>query len=1064
MRFSAIFVVRPVATILIWTGVVLAGLLARHQLPIAPLPRIEFPIIYVQAALPGASPEVMASSVAMPLERALGTISGVSEMTSRSTEGSTRITMQFDLDRDVYQASNDVQAAINAALASLPSGMNAAPTYRRVNPSGAPIMTLALTSDTATPGALYDLASNVLQQRLAQVPGVGEVQIAGSSLPAVRVDLQPDALLHYGVSLDQVRQAIVAANSTKPRGVVENSDQQWQIISDSKLDRAADYQSIVIRQNNGAVLRLQDVAKVSDSVENLDNVGYFNDKRAILLLIRPQTNANIIATVDQIRGDLPALQAMLPAGVDMDVAQDRTPGIRASVEEAQLTLVIAVALVIGVVLLFLRNFRAALIPAAAIPVSLIGTFGVIYLLGFSINTMSLMALIIATGFVVDDAIVVLENIMRYIERGLSPFRATLRGAREVSFTVLSMSLSLIAVFIPILFIGGLPGRLFGEFAVTLTVSILISLVVSLTLTPMMAALLLKRRKKPAGLDAEPVNSGPHHDSLNTLLEVNAAQGTSTKGIAAKKDDTETLASSGKLMQRMHDGYGRSLNWALNHGRIMLITLVAAVGFNFYLYSVVPKGFFPSQDIGLLLGFFSVDDGVSFKSMQPKLDHFRQVLMRDPAVKSVTAYARGSGGSNSSFLAVQLAPRAERKASAQEVINRLRPQLSTTPGARLTLVAAQDVRAGGRSSAAQYQYTLLASDFNDLREWRVKVQRAMSALPELTDVQTDVEDSGNQATITIDRDQAARLGVSMQAIASALNNSFAQRQVSVIYGNLNQYRVVLNVDPRFSQGVQSLDRVMIISSSGQQVPLTTLAKIEMRNAPISVSHQGLSVADTISFNLAPDVALGDAVAAIDQAVAEINLPSDRIQASFQGTAQLLQSTLMRLPWLILAALVTMYIVLGILYESAIHPLTILSTLPSAGVGALLALLLLKTEFTLIAFIGLFLLIGIVKKNAIMMVDFALDAQRRQGMAPRQAIHAASSTRLRPILMTTLAAIAGAIPLVLAHGAGAEIRQPLGITIVGGLVMSQLLTLYTTPVVYLYLDRLRTIKRQQSLPTP
>lgn len=1064
MRFSAIFVVRPVATILIWTGVVLAGLLARHQLPIAPLPRIEFPIIYVQAALPGASPEVMASSVAMPLERALGTISGVSEMTSRSTEGSTRITMQFDLDRDVYQASNDVQAAINAALASLPSGMNATPTYRRVNPSGAPIMTLALTSDTATAGALYDLASNVLQQRLAQVPGVGEVQIAGSSLPAVRVDLQPDALLHYGVSLDQVRQAIVAANSTKPRGVVENSDQQWQIISDSKLDRAADYQPIVIRQNNGAVLRLQDVAKVSDSVENLDNVGYFNDKRAILLLIRPQTNANIIATVDQIRGDLPALQAMLPAGVDMDVAQDRTPGIRASVEEAQLTLVIAVALVIGVVLLFLRNFRAALIPAAAIPVSLIGTFGVIYLLGFSINTMSLMALIIATGFVVDDAIVVLENIMRYIERGLSPFRATLRGAREVSFTVLSMSLSLIAVFIPILFIGGLPGRLFGEFAVTLTVSILISLVVSLTLTPMMAALLLKRRKKPAGLDAEPANSETHPYSLNSLLEVNAAQRTGTQGIAAMKDDAETLASSGKLMQRMHDGYGRSLNWALNHGRIMLITLVAAVGFNFYLYSVVPKGFFPSQDIGLLLGFFSVDDGVSFKSMQPKLDHFRQVLMRDPAVKSVTAYARGSGGSNSSFLAVQLAPRAERKASAQEVINRLRPQLSTTPGARLTLVAAQDVRAGGRSSAAQYQYTLLASDFNDLREWRVKVQRAMSALPELTDVQTDVEDSGNQATITIDRDQAARLGVSMQAIASALNNSFSQRQVSVIYGDLNQYRVVLNVDPRFSQGVQSLDRVTIISSSGQQVPLTTLAKIEMRNAPISVSHQGLSVADTISFNLAPNVALGDAVAAIDQAVAEINLPSDRIQASFQGTAQLLQSTLMRLPWLILAALVTMYIVLGILYESAIHPLTILSTLPSAGVGALLALLLLKTEFTLIAFIGLFLLIGIVKKNAIMMVDFALDAQRRHGMAPRQAIHAASLTRLRPILMTTLAAIAGAIPLVLAHGAGAEIRQPLGITIVGGLVMSQLLTLYTTPVVYLYLDRLRTIKRQQSLPTP
>ena len=1063
MRFSTIFVVRPVATILIWLGVVLAGLLARNQLPIAPLPRIEFPIIYVQAALPGASPEVMASSVAMPLERALGTISGVTEMTSRSTEGSTRITMQFALDRDVYQASNDVQGAINAALASLPSGMNAAPTYRRVNPSAAPVMTLALTSDTLTAGALYDLAANVLEQRLAQVPGVGEVQIGGSSLPAVRVDLKPDALLHYGVSLDQVRQAIVAANSNKPSGVVENSEQQWQIVSNSNLDRAADYQPIVIRQNEGAVLRLQDVATVTDSVENLDNIGYFNNKRAILLLIRPQANANIIATVDQIQRDLPALQAMLPAGADIDVAQDRTPGIRASVDEAQLTLVIAIALVIGVVLLFLRNIRAAMIPAAAVPVSLIGTFAVMYLLGYSINTMSLMALIIATGFVVDDAIVVLENIMRYIEKGLSPFRATLRGAREVSFTVLSMSLSLIAVFIPILFIGGLPGRLFGEFAVTLTVSILISLVVSLTLTPMMAALLLKRRSKsPSPTLSLLKDKSPVVRALDATPKIALSDTTEARSsTAVLYFEHETFMASGKFMRRIYDGYGRSLNWALNHSRIMLVTLLATVGLNFYLYSIVPKGFFPEQDIGLLLGFFGTDDGVSFTSMQPKLDHFRQVLMNDPAVKSVTAYARGSGGSNSSFLAVQLAPRAERKASAIEVINRLRPQLTSTPGARLTLVAAQDVRAGGRSSAAQYQYTLLASDFNDLREWRLKVQRAMEALPQLVDVQTDVEDRGSQASLIIDRDQAARLGVSMQAISSALNNSFAQRQVSVIYGNLNQYRVVLNVDPRFSQGVQSLDRVMLISSTGQQVPLTTLAKIEMRNAPISVNHQGLSVADTISFNLAPKVALGDAVSAIDQAVAEINLPSDRIQASFQGTAQLLQNTLSRLPWLILAALVTMYIVLGILYESAIHPLTILSTLPSAGVGALLALVLLKTEFTLIAFIGLFLLIGIVKKNSIMMVDFALDAQRKQGMSPRQAIHTASLTRLRPILMTTLAAIAGAIPLILAHGAGAEIRQPLGITIVGGLVMSQLLTLYTTPVVYLYLDRLRTIKFKQKL---
>lgn len=1047
MRLSSLFVVRPVATILIWLGVVLAGLLARNQLPIAPLPRIEFPVIFVQAALPGASPEVMASSVAMPLERSLGTIAGVTEMTSRSTEGSTRITMQFALDRDVYQASNDVQAAINAALASLPSGMNAAPTYRRVNPSAAPILTLALTSDTVSAGGLYDLASNVLEQRLAQVPGVGEVQIGGSSLPAVRVDLKPDALLHYGVALDQVRQAIMAANSNKPLGVLENSERQWQITSNSTLSRAVDYRPIIIRYNDGGVLRLSDVATVSDSVENLDNIGYFNDKRAILLLVRPQANANIIKTVDQIQRDLPALRAMLPAGVDIDVAQDRTPGIRASVDEAQLTLVIAIGLVILVVLLFLRNPRAAMIPAAAVPVSLIGTFGVMYLLGYSINTMSLMALIIATGFVVDDAIVVLENIMRYIERGLSPFRATLRGAREVSFTVLSMSLSLIAVFIPILFIGGLPGRLFGEFAVTLSVSILISLVVSLTLTPMMAAQLLKRR-------APRVTQSSDITHLNVKQSMNP-----TKDYAAQ----EVYADSGSFMHKVHVGYSRSLDWALNHGRTMLLILLATVGLNFYLYSIVPKGFFPEQDIGLLIGFFGTDDGVSFESMKPKLDHFRQVLMRDPAVKSVTAYARGSGGSNSSFLAVQLAPRAEREATANEVINRLRPQLQSTPGARLTLVAAQDVRAGGRSSAAQYQYTLLASDFKDLREWRLKVQRAMDALPELTDVQTDVEDRGNQATLVINRDQAARLGVSMQTISSALNNAFAQRQISVIYGNLNQYRVVLNVDPRFSQGVEALDRVTLISSSGQQVPLTAVATITSRNAPISVNHQGLSVADTISFNLAANVSLGDAVSAIDRAVADINLPSDRIQAGFQGTAQQLQSTLSRLPWLILAALVTMYIVLGILYESAIHPLTILSTLPSAGVGALLALVMLKTEFTLIAFIGLFLLIGIVKKNAIMMVDFALNAQRKGGMSPREAIHTACLTRLRPILMTTLAAIAGAIPLILAHGAGAEIRQPLGITIVGGLVMSQILTLYTTPVVYLYLDRLRTIKRQQSLST-
>lgn len=1020
MSLSGPFIVRPVATILIWLGVVLAGWLAHSLLPIAPLPQIEFPVIGVRAQMPGASPEVMAATVAMPLERALGTIAGVSEMTSRSTTGQTRITLQFDLSRDINSAATDVQGAINAARAMMPSGLRSNPSYNKANPASAPIITLALTSDSLSQGQLYDIASTTVQQKLAQVEGVGEVQIGGSTLPAVRIDLEPDALAQAGVSLETVRTAIAAANSTRPKGLLENETYRWQIMANDQLWKAAEYRPLIVAWRNGAPVRLSEVARVEDSVEDTFNIGYFNSQQAVLVLVRSQAKANIIQTVDQIRADLPVLRAMLPADVTVSVAQDRTPSIRASVLEAEKTLLIAIALVMMVVLVFLRNLRAAFIPTIAVPVSLVGTFGVMYLCGYSLNTMSLMALIVATGFVVDDAIVVVENIMRHVERGESIQRAALRGTKEVGFTVLSMSISLIAVFIPILLMGGLPGRLFREFAVTLSAAILISMLVSLTLTPMMAAHLLKRPVK----------------ELNPNRRPNVV----SRGIQAVIDLTVK-------------GYGQSLHWALRHGRLMMLLLAATVGLNFYLYGVVPKGFFPQQDTGMMLGFFSTDDGTSFESMKPKLDRFRQVLLRDPAISTVTAYASGRGGSNSSFLAVQLKPFAERKISVREVISRLRPQLAGIPGARLFLMAQQDIRIGGRQSSSAFQYTLMANELEDLKEWMPKVQQALAALPELVDVDTDVEDRGRQVSLQIDRDAAQRLGVPMASISAVLNNSFSQRQISIMYGERNQYRVVLGVAPRHAQDPESLRDVYVLSQTGQRVPLMAVAKFEINNAPLSVRHQGLSAADTISFDVAPGVSLGQANAAIDQAIAGINLPSEKIQAGFQGTAKALQSALANQPWLILGALVTMYIVLGILYESTIHPLTILSTLPSAGVGALLALLLMKTEFTLIALIGVFLLIGIVKKNAIMMVDFAIEAQRKLGLAPKEAIHQACMTRFRPILMTTCAAIFGAMPLVFASGAGVEMRQPLGITILGGLLVSQLLTLYTTPVVYLYLDRFR-----------
>ena len=1019
MRLFSLFIMRPVATTLLCVALVLTGGLAYIFLPVAPLPQVDFPMISVSAKMAGASPETMASSVAMPLEQSLGTIAGLSEMSSRSSEGSTRISLMFDLDRDINSAARDVQAAINAARAMLPSGLRGNPTYNKVNPASAPIMVLALTSQTATQGQLYDMASTVLAQKLAQVRGVGEVEVGGSSLPAIRVSLNPQALNSAGVALDDVRAALSSANTMRPNGVVENDDYNWQVSSGRQMNKAAQYRPLIVAWRDGSPIRLQDVATVEDSVEDLFNTGFFNDQQAVLLIVRRQADANIIKTVDDILAQLPTFQAMMPAHVVLTVAQDRTPSIRASLHEAEITLLIAVLLVVLVVLVFLRNIRAAIIPAVAVPASLITTFSLMLWFGYTLNTISLMALIVATGFVVDDAIVVLENIMRHIEKGMSPLRASIRGVREVGFTVLAMSLSLVAVFIPMLLMGGVIGRLFKEFAVTLSVSILVSLLISVTLTPMMCARILR----PKG-EEEPRKAGAL---------------------------TRTFQSMGDFFWR---GYKRSLGWALAHGRFMMLLLAATIGLNFYLYAVVPKGFLPQQDTGQLLGFFRVDQGTSFHAMRPKLDQFRQTLMEDPAIESVTGFAGGRGGSNSTFMMIQLKPLEERKATATEIVNRLRSKFLGVPGARLTLVPQQDIFVGGRqSSAGSYEYSLLGSELSVLKTWLPQVQRALAGLPELVDVDTDVEDKGRRVELIIDRDAATRLGVDMSLIASTLNNSFSQRQVSVIYGPLNQYHVVMGVDERYARDAESLKQVQVITSEGNRVPLSAFTSFAVGSAPLSVSHQGLLAAESISFSLAPGVSLEQATRSVEDAVARIGLPTQQIQAGFGGTAQALQDSMAQQPWLILAALLTMYIVLGILYESYVHPITILSTLPSAGIGALLALIMLGEEFTLIALIGVFLLIGIVKKNAIMMVDFALLAERRDGLSSRDAIYQACLVRFRPIMMTTVSALFGALPLVLASGPGVEMRRPLGLTIVGGLILSQILTLYTTPVVYLYLDRFR-----------
>ncbi|HEJ8032621.1 TPA: multidrug efflux RND transporter permease subunit MdtC [Serratia marcescens] len=1023
MRFFALFIHRPVATTLLTLAIAISGAIGFRLLPVSPLPQVDFPVISISASLPGASPETMASSVATPLERALGRIAGVNEMTSMSSLGSTRVILQFDLDRDINGAARDVQAAINAAQSLLPTSMPSRPSYRKVNPSDAPIMILTLTSDTYSQGQLYDFASTQLAQKISQTEGVGDVSVGGSSLPAVRVELNPSALFNQGVSLDTVRQAIANANVRRPQGAVENPQQRWQIQANDALKTADAYRPLIVHYNNGSAVRLADVAEVKDSVQDVRNAGMTDAKPAIILAISRAPDANIIETVDRIRAELPALQENIPASIQLNVAQDRSPTIRASLAEVEQSLAIAIGLVILVVFIFLRSGRATLIPAVAVPVSLIGSFAAMYLCGFSLNNLSLMALTIATGFVVDDAIVVLENISRHVEAGMKPINAALLGAREVGFTVLSMSVSLVAVFIPLLLMEGLPGRLFREFAVTLSVSIGLSLIVSLTLTPMMCAYLLRHQPPRSQRRAR---------------------------------------GFGKMLLALQQGYGRSLNWVLGHSRWVLAVFLATVALNVWLYISIPKTFFPEQDTGRLMGFIQADQSISFQAMRGKLEDFMKIVREDPDVENVTGFTGGSR-TNSGSMFISLKPLSVRSDDAQKVIARLRARLAKEPGASLFLMAVQDIRVGGRQANASYQYTLLADDLAALREWEPKIRTALAALPELADVNSDQQDKGSEMDLVYDRETMARLGISVSDANNLLNNAFGQRQISTIYQPLNQYKVVMEVAPPYTQDVSSLDKMFIINNEGKAIPLSYFASWRPANAPLSVNHQGLSAASTVSFNLPDGGSLSDATAAIERTMTQLGVPST-VRGAFAGTAQVFQDTLKSQLILILAAIATVYIVLGVLYESYIHPLTILSTLPSAGVGALLALELFGAPFSLIALIGIMLLIGIVKKNAIMMVDFALEAQRNGGISAREAIFQASLLRFRPIMMTTLAALFGALPLVLTSGDGAELRQPLGITIAGGLVMSQLLTLYTTPVVYLYFDRLQAKFRRNKQLAP
>ncbi|MFT4069857.1 efflux RND transporter permease subunit [Paraburkholderia sp.] len=1088
MNLSRPFISRPVATTLLAIGIALSGVFAFTKLPVAPLPQVDFPTISIQASLPGASPETVATSVASPLERHLGSIADVTEMTSSSSVGSTRITMQFGLNRDIDGAARDVQAAINAARADLPASLRSNPTYHKVNPADAPILILALTSNTLTAGQLYDSAATVLQQSLSQVQGVGEVDVSGSANPAVRVELEPHALSHYGIGLEDVRAALAAANANSPKGSIEFGENRVQLYTNDQASKASQYKDLVIAYRNGAPVKLSDMGEVVDSVEDLRNLGLFNGKRSVLVILYRQPGANIIETVDRVKAMLPQLHASLPADVDISPTSDRSTTIRASLKDTEHTLVIAVVLVVMVVFLFLRNWRATLIPSVAVPISIIGTFGAMYLMGFSIDNLSLMALTIATGFVVDDAIVVLENISRHIENGVPRMKAAYLGAREVGFTVMSISISLVAVFLPILLMGGIVGRLFREFALTLSLAIAVSLIVSLTLTPMMCSRLLRE---------------PHEEHEESRF--------------------------GRWLERgftsMQRGYERTLGWALRHPLLILIVLLLTIALNVALYIIVPKGFFPQQDTGRLVGGIQADQSTSFQAMKGKFSQMMEIVGKNPAVESVVGFT-GGRQTNSGFMFVSLKSKSERKLSADQVIQQLRAPLGDVAGARTFLQAVQDIRVGGRQSNAQYQFTLLADSTPDLYKWGPKLTEALQARTELADVNSDQQQGGLEAMVTIDRATASRLGIKPAQIDNTLYDAFGQRQVSTIYNPLNQYHVVMEVAPRYWQSPEMLNQIFVSTSGGSasgaqttnapagtvtastsssnptsaatggaagttassaasiaadsarnqainsiaasgkssassgsavstaketMVPLSAIASFGPGTTPLSVNHQSQFVASTISFNLPPGVSLSTATQVIYDTMAEIGMPAT-IHGSFQGTAQAFQQSMSDQPILILAALAAVYIVLGILYESYIHPLTILSTLPSAGVGALLALLLFKTEFSIIALIGVILLIGIVKKNAIMMVDFAIEASR-QGLSSYDAIHQACLLRFRPIMMTTFAALLGALPLAFGNGEGAELRAPLGISIVGGLIVSQMLTLYTTPVVYLYMDRIR-----------
>ena len=1016
MSLSSPFIQRPVATTLLTVAIALAGGVAFKLLPVSPLPQIDFPTISVQANLPGASPEIMASSVATPLERQLGHIAGVTEMTSASYLGSTSVTLQFELNRNIDAAARDVQAAINAARGYLPANLPNNPTYRKVNPADAPIMIVALTSDTYDQGKLYDAASTILQQKLSQIQGVGQVVVGGSSLPAVRVDVNPTQLNAFGLGLEDVRAMLGQQNANLAKGQVSNGQTTADLVTNDQLLKAEYYRPLIVSYVNGAAIKLSDIANVQDGVENIRSAGLANGKPCALVILFRQPGANIIDTVDGVRAALPELKASIPSAINLTVVQDQTTTIRASVREVERTLVISIALVILVVFLFLRNPRATLIPAVVVPVSLIGTFGIMYLFHSSLDNLSLMALTISTGFVMDDAIVVIENIMRHVEDGIHPIQAALQGAKEIGFTVLSISISLIAVFIPILLMGGIIGRLFREFALTLSVAILVSLVVSLTATPMMCSRLLKHQNPD------------DHGRLYMATE--------------------------RFFAFMLRTYEHSLRWVLRHPAIVLVVLLVTIALNVYLLIIVPKGFFPQQDTGRLAGGIQGAQDSSFSAMKQRMTRFVDIIRNDPAVDNVVAFTGSGGGTttNTGRMFIALKPLEQRKVSADQVIGRLRKQFSSVEGASLFLQATQDLRIGGRAGNGQYQYTIQSDDLDDLKKWGPVLLQNMRTLPALTDVSSDQQNNGLQAELVYDRSTAARMGITPEMIDSTLYDAFGQRQVSTMYTSLNQYHVIMEVDPQFWQNPEGLKSIYLHPPGGGVVPLSAIAHYEPTTAPLTVAHQGQFPAVTLSFNLAPGVALSDAVQAINQMEQSIGMPGT-IRGNFSGTLQAYQSSLASEPFLIVTALLAVYIVLGILYESYVHPITILSTLPSAGVGAVLALLIARMDLSVIALIGIILLIGIVKKNAIMMIDFALAAERGEGKSSRDAIYQACLLRFRPILMTTLAALLGALPLALGSGTGSELRRPLGIAIIGGLIVSQMLTLFTTPVVYLYLDRLR-----------